>query len=79
MLKQLAQDFRTTFQEDIDLGTAIKDPHHTIKTPEMGEMWQKQLRAKFCFDKYPGPFEQVDDVVLNLIVRKCEGNPLVSL
>ena len=36
MLKQLAQDFRTTFQEDIDLGTEIKDPQHTIKTPEMG-------------------------------------------
>jgi hypothetical protein len=45
----------------------------------MGEMWQKQLRAKYCFDKYPGPFEQVDDVVLNFIVGKCEGNPLVSL
>jgi hypothetical protein len=37
------------------------------------------LRAKYCFDKYPGPFEQVDDVVLNLILKKCEGNPLVSL
>ena len=54
--------------------TEIKDPTKTIKTVEKSDEWYKILVKQYNLDKV---FQSVDDDIIELIVKKCDGNALL--
>lgn len=56
--------------------TEIKDPKTSIKTVEKSDEWLKILTRQYNLDKV---FCSVDEDIVELIVKKCDGNALLCL
>lgn len=62
--------------EEIHLMTFIEDMAHTIRDPEVCKLKEKDLKKKYMLNE---PFSLIHDEVLQLALRRCEGNPMISL
>ena len=56
--------------------TEIKDPKKTIKTVEKCDEWHRILTKQYNLEKV---FRSVDENIVDLIVKKCDGNALLCL
>ena len=56
--------------------TEIKDPKKTIKTVEKSDEWYRILTKQYNLERV---YHSVDEDIIELIVRKCDGNALLCL
>lgn len=58
----------------------VPDPYNpdkkSIKTPEAGEEWVRRLSDLW---QLKASFKDIDRKVINVVLKRCNGNPLLSL
>jgi len=76
ILLELAPKYYSSYTEEMCSMTEIINPAKTIKTVEDSNKWKETLRKKW---NLAGVYQGMDDEVVDLIAKKCEGNPLICL
>lgn len=62
--------------EEINLQVQIDDPKTSIKNAGQCKIKEKELKTKHLVSH---TFSRVSQQLLNLVIERCEGNPLTSL
>lgn len=72
----LSSKYQSSMLEEIHLMTQIEDPSTSIKNPEQSKQKEKEFKDKY---QVKDTFSSVNNEVLEVVLQRCEGNPLVSL
>lgn len=77
LIADVASKYQSSMSEEIHLMTNIEDPATSIKNPEICKQREKDLKKQFKISEQH--FTKVNESVINLVLQRCEGNPLISL
>ena len=73
---ELAPKYNEAWTDEMMSWIEIVNPANTIKSPAVGEEWRQVLTKLWNLGNV---FTSVDDKVIDIISRKCDGNPLISM
>ena len=76
ILIDIAEEYERDMKEEIKLMTQIIDTHNSIKTLHGQQEIQKKLIKKYQVYDY---FKEIEKEIIQKVVRKCNGNPLLSI
>jgi hypothetical protein len=77
LILNMAEAYQASYSEEIRKMTEIIDPATTIKKPASeSDRWKALLK-----DKWQSEIKQnaIDDAILQLVVKRSVGNPLLAL
>ena len=76
ILIDLAPNYNAAYAEEMESMIAIINPQSTIKNVEKGNEWRVNLTKLWNLGLV---FTNVEDQIVDLIVKKCDGNALNCL
>lgn len=76
MLCDFSQEYTVQMKEEIERMTRIIDPAHSNKTPAESAKLKSEMTKNY---NVSDDFNKIQKDVMNTIMSKCEGNPLVSM
>ena len=77
LILSMAETYQESYSEEIRKMTEIIDPVNTIKKPASeSDRWKALLKEKWQSDI---KISEIDDAILQLVVKRSVGNPLLAL